>query len=235
LLIVVPRSRIEEITGHARTHYGNESNGAWRIKREPIEIPCAVITWEHLFEKLDAVPSDRFRDDLSQLRAMYRVFNGDDIEPLTSEDQVLAWRDRETLWEILVEHATRELTATSARILPFGVEAGAQPYRRRYICRPAPQDDSCYSVGTRDPFQHHRTPIWLRFHKETGRYAEITSSLERSPLWTKAVQSQGHLWFPLEVPMNSSQKAMVAALVVQVRGILAVAYSQQCPEDYSYL
>jgi hypothetical protein len=227
LLIVVPRSRLDEITSHAKTHCGIESDGPWRIKREPIEIPCAVISWEHLFEKLDAVPSDGFRDDLGQLHAMYRVFNGDDMEPLTSHEHVLAWRERETWWEIFVEHATRELTATSARILPFGVETGAQPYRRRYVCRPVPQEDSCYSVGTRDPFQNHRTPIWLRFHSGTGRFAEIVSSLERSALWTKAVLSQGHLWFPLEVPLNSSREAMIAELVAQVRRILAVAYAVQ--------
>ena len=76
-----------------------------------------------------------FRDDLSQFRAMYRVFNGDDMEPLTSIEEVLAWRDQEAWWEILVERVTRALTAPGDQVLPFGADGGAQPYRRRYVRR----------------------------------------------------------------------------------------------------
>lgn len=224
LLIVVPKSRLEEITGHASAHFGIAGAGPWRIIREAVEIPCSVVTWEDLLEALSTVASERFRDDLSQFRAMYRVFNGDDMEPLTSDEQVLAWRDREAWWEILVEHATRALTAPDDRVLPFGVDGGAQPYRRRYVCRLVSQVSSCYSVGTRDPFQNHRTPIWLRFHCSTGHFIEIAGRLERSALGAVAVRSQHHLWFPLEVPLNSDRETMIGALVAQVQRIVAVAY-----------
>ena len=224
LIILVPKSRVGEISSHTSAHFGIAGAGPWRIIRKAVEIPCAVVTWEDLLEALSAVASERFGDDLSQFRSMYRAFNGDDMEPLTSDEQVLTWRDGEAWWEILVEHATRALMAPDGRVLPFGVEGGAQPYRRRYVCRPVSQVSSCYSIGTKDPFQNHRTPIWLRFHKGTGHFVEIAGRLERSALAAAVVRSQGHLWFPLEVPLNSDRETMIGALVAQARRIVAVAH-----------
>ena len=225
LLVVVPQFRREEITGHVNAHFEVAGAGPWRIMREAVEIPCAVVTWEDLLEALLAVDSVSFGDDLGQLRAMYRVFNGDVVEPITSIEEVLAWRDREASWEILVERVTRALTAPGDRMLPFGADgSGAQRYRRRYVCRRVSRVWSCYSVGTRDPFQNHRTPVWLRFNKRTGHFHEIAGRLERSALGAAAVRSQGHLWFPLEVPLNSDGAAMIGALVAQVQRIVEVAY-----------
>lgn len=224
LLIVVPKSRRKEITSHASAHFGISGAEPWRILHEAVEIPCSVVSWEDLLEALSMVESERFRDDLSQFRAMYRVFNGDDMEPLTSDEQVLAWRDNEAWWEILVDQVTRALTAPDDQVLPWGVDGGAQPYRRRYLCRLASQGSSCFGVGTRDPFQNHRTPIWLRFHSSTGQFVEIAGRLERSPLEAAAVRSQGHLWYPLEVPQNSDRATMIGALVAQVQRIVEVAY-----------
>jgi hypothetical protein len=226
LLIVAPKSRLEEITGHASTHFEIAGARPWRINRETMEIPCSVVTWEELLDALSTVPSERFRDDLSQFRAMYRVFNGDDMEPLTSDEQVLAWRQREEWWETLVDHATRALTATNNRVLPFGVDGGPHPYRRRYVCRPVSQVSSCYSVGIRDPFRNHRTPIWLRFSRSTAHFIEIADRLERSELRAVAIRSQGDLWFPLKVPLNAGRVTMIAAIVAQVQRIVAVAYAQ---------
>jgi hypothetical protein len=226
LLIVVPKSRLEEITGHVNAHFEIAGDGPWRIIREAVEIPCSVVTWEELLEELSTVSSERFRDDLSQFHAMYRVLNGDDMEPITSDEEVLAWRDRKASWEILVEHTTRALTAPGDRVLPFNVDGGDQPYRRRYVCRRVSREESwaCYSVGTRDPFQGYKTPVWLRFHKGNGHFIEIAGRLERSALGAEAVSSQGHLWFPLEVPLNSDRKTMTGSLVAQVQRILAIAY-----------
>ncbi len=224
LLVVVPESRLEEAISYLSSCFELAGAGPWRIVRDGVEVPCAVVAWEDLLESLSAVSSERFRDDLSQFWAMYRTLNGDDMEPLTTDEQVLAWRHNEAWWEILVERVTRALTAPGNQVLPFGVDGGAQPYRRRYVHHLVSQASSFYSVGTRDPFQNHRTPIWLRFHKDTGHFAEIAGRLERSALGAEAVHSQGHLWFPLEVPRNSDSKAMTADLVEQVQRILAVAY-----------
>ena len=231
LLIVVPRSRLEEITGYASAHFGIAGAGPGRIVCEAVEIPCAVVTWEDLLEELSTVTSERFQDDLSQFRAMYRAFNGDDMEPLTSDEQVLAWHDQEAWWKVLVDHVTRVLTVSGGRILPVGEDGGVQPYWRRYVCRTVSQVSSCYSVGTMDPFQNYQTPLWLRFHGGTGHFAEITGRLERSALWKEVVRSQGHLWLPLEVPLNSDREAMTKALIAQVQGILAVAYPPAASEE----
>jgi hypothetical protein len=45
-----------------------------------------------------------------------------------------------------------------------------------------------------------------------------------SALWAAVVCSEGHLWFPLEVPLNSDRETMIGALIAQVQRIMAVAY-----------
>lgn len=224
LVLIVPRARRGEIVDSIQPKFNLEGAGPWRIPSGIDETPLAVVSWEEVFEALATVQSHGFTDNLSQLRAMYRVLNGDDLEPLTSDEEILQWRGRGAWWDTLVELATRRLTPPGARVLPMGSEEGAQPYRRRYVCRRVAQADSCYSVGTRDPFQGHRTPIWLRFHKGTGHFAEIAGRIYRSALGTAVVHSEGHLWFPLDVPLNSERETMIGALVEQVQRILAVAY-----------
>lgn len=108
----------------------------------------------------------------------------------------------------------------------MGSEAGAQPYRRRYVCRRIAEAESCYSVGIRDPFRNHQIPLWLRFHKDTGHFVEIASRIDRSALATAVVRSEGHLWFPLDVPLNADRETMIGALVAQVQRIMVVAYPE---------
>jgi hypothetical protein len=184
----------------------------------------ALVSWEEVFEALATVRSDEFRGNLNQLRAMYRVLNGDDLEPLTNDEEILQWRERAAWWETVVELVTRRLTPQGTRVLPMGSEEGSTLYRRRYVCRRIAEAESCYSIGTRDPFQNYRTPIWLRFHRVTGHFVEIAGRIERSTLREAVVRSEGHLWFPLEVPLNSNRETMIGALVAQVQRIIAVAY-----------
>lgn len=230
LLVLVPRYRLEEIAGYLNAHSATTGAGPWRFAQEGAEAPCALVTWEDVLKALSTVDSERFRDDLSQFRAMYRVLNGGDMEPITSDAQVLDWRNHQAWWEMLVEHVTRALSPSEGRILPFGVDGGAQPYRRRYVCRYYSGESTCYSVGSRDPFEGHITPIWLRFHRGTGHFAEIADRLERSEFAERSVRSQRHLWFPLEVPKNSDRQEMTGALVAQVQRIAAVAYPPDVAE-----
>lgn len=224
LLVIVPRTRREHIADCMCTQLTLTGTAPWRIARGEVQLYAAVVSWEEVFEALAASSSGTFADDVAQLSAMYRVLNGDDMEPLTSDEQVLAWRNREAWWETLIDLATRQLTPPGGSILPIGTEGGAQPYRRRYVCRRLSQVDSCYSIGIRDPFRQHHTPVWLRFHKSTGHFAEIAGRLERSVLGAEAVRSRGHLWFPLEVPLHSDRETMIGALVAQVQRILTAAY-----------
>ena len=223
LLILVPKSRLEEATEYVCARFGVTGVRPWRIPSKAVEISCSIITWDEVLEALSTVVSARFQDDLGQFYAMYRVFINDDMEPLTKIEQVLAWREKEAWWERLVDLTTRAL-ATGEHVLPFGVDGGVHPYRRRYVCRLVAEVSSCYSIGTRDPFQNHKTPIWLRFHRDTGYFLEIASRLERSEVGVSAIRSQGHLWFPLEVPLNKNREKMIESLVTQVQQIVAVAY-----------
>lgn len=230
VVLIVPQSRRGEIVGSIRREFALEGAAPWPIQRGITETRMAVVTWEEAFEALGAARSGEFTDNLNQLRAMYRVLNGDDLEPLTSNEEILQWRESASWWEILVERITRQLTPPEQkRVLTIGSEGGDHPYRRRYVCRRIAQKESCYSIGTRDPFQNHRTPIWLRFHKATGYFGEIAGRVQRSELWSEAVRSEGHLWFPLEVPLNSNLDTMIGALVEQVQRIVEVAY----PSDVS--
>ena len=132
-------------------------------------------------------------------------------------------------WERLAERVTRVLTAPGDGVLPFGEEGGVQRYRRRYVCRLVAEGHSCYSVGTRDPFEGHRWPLWLRFRRDTADFRGIVMRLESSGLKGEAVNSDGHLWFELELPQDSERLTfaeVVDDLVKQVKGILAVAYPQ---------
>lgn len=136
---------------------------------------------------------------------------------------------------MLVDHVTRQLTPSEQRVLPMGSEETARPYRRRYVCQRIAQAELCYSIGTRNPFQNHRTPIWLRFHKATGHFDEIAGRIERSELLSEAVHSEGHLWFPLEVPLNSDRETMIRSLVEQAQRIAAEAYPTDISEQIHFV
>ena len=230
LLVVVPKSRVEEITVYASALFELEGVGPWRIRCEAAEVGCAVVSWDDALEALSTVTSVRFRDDLSQMEAMYQVFNGEDGPPPTTDPELLAWHEREAWWEMLVERVTRALTP-GGQVLPFGTDRGVPPYRRRHVCRRVLGEWSCYSVGTRDPFQGHKTPVWLRFHKDTGHFNEIAGRLERSTLTANAVHRQGHLWFPLDVQSGSDRQTIIGDLVAQAQRIVAVAYTPSASEE----
>jgi hypothetical protein len=221
LFILVPRNRDIEAANHAKTQFPIQGNSPWRVQN----VRLAVITWEDLFQKLGTVRDNNFLDDLSQLHALYRVLNGDDMEPLTTDKQGLLWRQSEEWWNKLVNITTREIAKPGA-ILPLDREKGAVPYYRRYICRNIRGVNSCYSVGVRDPFVNHLSPIWLRFHGATGNFQAIAQQLERSRFASKLVHSGKHIWYPLEVPEQAERNVMIDALVSQVTDIEEVAYSQ---------
>ncbi len=229
-LVLVPKSRLGEAAGHVCERFGVAGSGPWQIPHDGAEVPCAVLSWEDVLEALSEGASGRFQDDLSQFRAMYDVLAADQVVvPPAQDADLLAWREKEASWERLAERVTRVLTAPGDGVLPFGEEGGVQRYRRRYVCRLVAEGHSCYSVGTRDPFEGHRWPLWLRFRRDTADFRGIVMRLESSGLKGEAVNSDGHLWFELELPQDSERLTfaeVVDDLVKQVKGILAVAYPQ---------
>ena len=221
LIILVPHYRLKEAIEYTANLFTLQEEGPWQIEN----VSIAVITWENLLQSLEGLTGQDFLEDLSQLRALYRSLNGDDMEPLTTDEQVLLWRERQGWWEKLVDVTTRRLTPEEqTRLLPLDSENATTPYFRRYVCSSIPGIESCYSIGTRDPFQNFRTPIWLRFHKGTGHFKTIMYRLEHSSFEPRVRRSGGHIWYPLEVPKNADREVMINSLIKQVEQILAVAY-----------
>jgi hypothetical protein len=107
----------------------------------------------------------------------------------------------------------------------MGYDEGAQGYHRRYVCRPLGTEQPCFSVGTCDPFGGHTTPIWMRFHRRTPKFSVIHDRLVASSLWQRLVESGGHIWIPLFVPLNAADgERLVDSLVAQAEGVIEVAY-----------
>ncbi len=220
LIALIPQNRRKEAIDYISSQFSFQGEGPWQVQNTSV----AVITWEEVFQIFETVKNQEFSADLVQLCSLYRVLNGDDMEPLTTDEEVLLWREKERWWEKLIDLTTRKLTSPVEKILPMSTEKTAEPYCRRYICRNINEVESCYSVGTRDPFQNYRTPIWLRFHKRTGYFAEISEQLIQSSYGLKVVRSGKHIWYPLEVPQNASREVMINSLVMQVKDIISVAY-----------
>jgi len=167
LLVLVPRHRIKEMhtsVPSACHPFVVNGDGPW----QPIDasgLSVAVICWEEILEVMGAVCSEPFSGDLAQFRAMYRVLIGDDIEPITSDAEVLAWREKEGVYVNLVDRVTRRLTREgqvlpmgSERLVPMDSELDRNDYQRRYVCLPLGDKKPCFSVGAREPFAGYVTP-----------------------------------------------------------------------------
>jgi hypothetical protein len=142
----------------------------------------------------------------------------DDIDPLASDDVLRAWREREDFFLNLVDRATRRVTPQGKKVLPMDADDRVNPkgYQRRYVCRSIGSAESCFSVGVRDPFRGHITPIWLRFHCNTGSFSEIRARLAASDLSQRLVESGSHIWIPLDVPLKADGEQLVDSLVAQI-------------------
>ena len=232
LIVLVPGHRTAEAADAVQRAFGVSGPAP----RHPTDLPAvamAVVSWEDALEALAPHESEGFRFELAQFRAMYRVLAGYYLEPLTCIEQLLAWREREGVFVSLVDRVTQLLTTENGhRLLPMGVEnspeapAGLAPkgYRRRYVCPiPAP-GASCFSIGVRDAFPNHVTPIWMRFHSATGEFPAIRDRLCGSSLAARLVPSDGHIWLPLDVPLGVEGHQMVDQLAAQARQASAFAY-----------
>lgn len=233
LLVLVPRLRTAEAAGVTAGAFNLSRTGPWRATDEyPIGI--AIISWDELFAALQTGKGERFRYELEQLQAMYRVLSGDYIAPFASIEELLHWRGRETDLVNLVDQATRTLTKPH-KVLPLrsepleprklpeeaSQEQEQRYYRLRYV-GPLANTASYYCIGVRDSFAGPAvTPIWMRFHKDTGDFESIRQRIEASSL--KWIESGGHIWIPLKVPEKVSGEQIVQALVEQAEGIVRVA------------
>lgn len=230
LVVLVPRLRVAEATESVSEAFHLTGSGPWRLVDHPTT-DVTVISWEDVLAALLDVPSEQLHSEVVQFEAMYRVLSGSHIEPLASRDELIAWRDREGVFVNLVDRVTRRLAA-GTKLLPLHVRSlehepeGLVPkgYQLRYVCRPFGAYQPCFSIGVRDPFKKHETPIWLRFHQETPQFSVIRSNLKASPISAPIVESGGHIWIPLSVPVGADGEQMVEALIAQAEEVCTAAF-----------
>ena len=98
-------------------------------------------------------------------------------------------------------------------------------YYLRYVCPCIDDTASCYSIGSRDSFAKWVTPIWMRFHKDTGNFRLIRQRIQSTYL--RSLESSGHIWIPLDVPRDVSGQQMVQALVEQAEDVVRAAYQAE--------
>ncbi len=228
IIALVPNARIREASAVIVEAFLVSGASPWRPGDHP-GVAVAVVSWDDVFAALKQTGSDRFREEVEQLEAMYRVLSGFHIEPLATVEALLQWRERETDFVNLVERASRRLT-TLHNIYPMQRElseqtgVGLEPkgYHRRYVQIDLGAFKPFFSLGVRDPFAGHFTPVWMRFNRATPGFQEVQARLESSKLRAGLVHSDGHLWIPLDVPLDVTGDAIVNALVAESEAVIRV-------------
>jgi len=71
-----------------------------------------------VLDAVAAVGGEPFGGDLANFAEMYRVLNGDSLEPIRSLDELAAWRETESKYIGLVTQVTEGLSA--GRLMPLG-------------------------------------------------------------------------------------------------------------------
>ncbi len=227
LLVLVPRYRLDEARSLSTRAFGLTGPGPSWVLAERNGCVVRVACWDEIIDVLTAVSPAPFGDDLVQFNDLYRALNGDLVEPLAA---FASWREREAQYLTLVDKATRYVAPQNGPMNPIGVDVTADPrsYKRRYVCRPHADRPTCFSLGLIDPFPGAPdTPVWLRFHKDTGDFSGIRGRLQESNFWSRTVQHDGHLWLPVEVPGDETDGHVLAqTIAAECSAILRIA----CPD-----
>lgn len=216
LLVLVPY-RLKEATSVIREAFGVDGAGpSWRAAEPPVSI--TITGWDEALDVIQGALTGQRADDATQLRGMYLTFTGDFHVPRGG----LAWRDHEADFVALVDQATRQLF-DPGELYPMGFEPEARDehaygYRRRYTPSLV-SPDTALSIGVRDPFEGHSTPIWLRYHCKTPSFSVALKHLHESTYASTLVPGTTHAWLPLEPLTGDSAGTAVADLVGQARAI----------------
>ena len=221
LLVLVPEGRIVEAAKVTAAAFELAGSGPWPAT-DGHRTGMAVISWDELFDTLKTGKDGRFRYELEQLQAMYRVLSGSFIAPLAGDEDLRELGEREADFINLVDQVTRQLTRNH-RLLPLN-KARKTEFYHRYVQLSSNNPKSYYSIGVRDSFAEWITPIWLRFHKvHAGDFGSIRQRIEASDL--RWLESAGHIWIPLDIPREVPREQMIQALVEQAEDVVGVA----CP------
>jgi len=233
LVVLVPRPRVKEAVELVTRTFEAFGPGPCQPAKYP-HARVIVVSWDEVLAKLRQSSSPRLVLELEQFDAMYRVLSGYDIRPLAGREELLRWGEREADFVNLVERVSKALT-THHKLYPMGLEPleqvpeGLEPrgYRRRYVCMPLGDARPCFSLGTRDPFERHDTPIWMRFHSKTARFPLIKQRLMSSVLGPKVLDIAGGVWIPLDVPVGKEGEEMFTALLSEAEEVIGIAYGDQ--------
>jgi hypothetical protein len=237
LLVLVPKHRFAE------------AKKVLASAQLPASISGSVWSWEEVIDHLLKAGNAELSGDLEQFEAMYQVLSGTDVAPLAGEDVLRRWRERELSFRDYVDRATRILSENGP-LYPLGLDsktmqddqgisfsdevASGKPkdasaaiakgnYFRRYVlCTEQVVQNSYFALGIRDPFASYDTPIWLRFHAKTGEFGWLRERLRNSALWSRIVESEGHLWLPIE-PKIGEGPEVIDSVVEQAKAICEVA------------
>jgi hypothetical protein len=223
LLVLAPRRRAVDATASVSRDFALTGTSPWRLGDTP-DYLVAVIYWEEVLEVLSAGCSQTLSGDLAQFHALYQTLIGSTIIGPTTNADLLKWRDNEDDYINLVDLVTRRLTQ-QGQVLPMGREGAPNNYQRRYVCLPLGTEQPCFSIGVCDPFDKYKTPFWLRFHRDTPNFSVIQKRLFEPKFSEKLLESGGHIWMPLDVPLGGVPgESLVDSLVEQAEKVMQIVY-----------
>lgn len=206
----------------------NEEGAAPRTDRTPAVV---VLTWEALLDELEDVDDHYVRGDVAQLRTLYLALSGQETAPLTPAD-LLRWKEREWDFRRWVDEATRRFTKVAAKVLPMQVQSTAQghDFVRRYVyVREVAGVWPEMSVGVREPFDPHTTPVWIRVARSSPLFEQMYPRLKAHYPWPKAIESEGDLWLPVDVSEEAAASMPVEHIVARTQEAFMVALTDAVP------
>jgi hypothetical protein len=233
LVALVPRGRLNYASKIIMEAFGVDGNAPWHSTEYP-NVAINVLTWEDVLDALGTIESAEFVRNLESFADMYQVLSGMGFPPLADIEALRAWREREPYFSKLVDRVSRRLSIDQD-VNPMAVEpieqqavgVEARGYRRRYVCRDltgAAGARPCFSLGIRDPFVGHDTPIWLRFNRTTQGFAVVRDRLGASPFRTNWVIANGHIWIPLIPEFGIQDQELVNDVISKAEAVLHVVF-----------
>lgn len=226
LVVLVPARRQAEAmqaVGEGLQVVLNEQGAAPRTDRTPAVV---VLTWEALLKALGGVADPHVRGDVAQLQTLYLALSGQETAPLTPAD-LLRWKERELDFRRWVDEATRRFTKVTAKVLPMSDDHG---FMRRYVyVREVAGVRPEMSVGVREPFDPHTTPVWIRVARSSPLFEQMYPRLKAQYPWPKAIESAGDLWLPIDVSQEAAASAPVEYIVGRTEEAFEVALRDAVP------
>lgn len=225
LAVLVPAGRVAEaweVLGKIDLD-AQRAGSAVNLSGSP-PIAATVVSFDEVLDQIAAKgPADSpAMHEVELLRDLVGYYAALDVAPFTDKDLGEGWKARADDWEKIARRTCSQL-GHHYGIRPM--HAGPDgPYRWRRYLASSPQSRSLgpnFAVGVRDPLPGHRTPVWLRWHRDTPCFADVQRNLQAAG--TGVVEVDGHLWFPLTPLLDHSGLVVVEQIAAAVRDHVATA------------